>query len=67
MAGGLLTGPYRLEHYRCTVRGVATNTAPSGPYRGVARPATVFAMEALLDARRPRAGDVRRRHPPHAT
>lgn len=50
MAGGLLSGPYRLEHYRCTVRGVATNTAPSGPYRGVARPSTVFAMETLLDA-----------------
>jgi carbon-monoxide dehydrogenase large subunit len=50
MAGGLLTGPYRLDSYLCTVRGVATNTAPAGPYRGVARPATVFAMEAVLDA-----------------
>jgi aerobic carbon-monoxide dehydrogenase large subunit len=50
MAGGLLSGPYRLEHYRCTVRAVATNTAPAGPYRGVARPATVFAMESLMDA-----------------
>ncbi|WP_308819380.1 xanthine dehydrogenase family protein molybdopterin-binding subunit [Pseudonocardia alni] len=50
MAGGLLTGPYRLDHYRCTVRGVATNTAPSGPYRGVARPASVFAMETMFDA-----------------
>lgn len=49
MAGGLLSGPYRLRNYRCTVRGVATNTAPSGPYRGVARPASVFAMEALMD------------------
>lgn len=49
MAGGLLSGPYRLANYRCTVRGVATNTAPSGPYRGVARPASVFAMEAVLD------------------
>lgn len=49
MAGGLLSGPYRLQHYRCTVRGVATNTAPSGPYRGVARPASVFAMESLMD------------------
>ena len=47
MAGGLLTGPYKLEHYRCTVRGVATNTAPAGPYRGVARPATVYAMECV--------------------
>jgi len=50
MAGGLLTGPYKLGHYECTVRGVATNTSPSGPYRGVARPSTVFAMEALMDS-----------------
>ncbi|GAA4782866.1 xanthine dehydrogenase family protein molybdopterin-binding subunit [Actinomycetospora chlora] len=50
MAGGLLTGPYKLADYECTVRGVATNTSPSGPYRGVARPSTVFAMEALLDS-----------------
>ena len=50
MAGGLLSGPYKLDNYRCTVRGVATNTAPSGPYRGVARPASVFAMETMLDA-----------------
>ncbi|MDH4146935.1 MAG: xanthine dehydrogenase family protein molybdopterin-binding subunit [Acidimicrobiia bacterium] len=50
MAGGLLTGPYKVEHYRCHVAGVATNTSPSGPYRGVARPATVFAMEALIDS-----------------
>jgi carbon-monoxide dehydrogenase large subunit len=50
MAGGLLPGPYKLANYRCTVRGVATNTSPSGPYRGVARPASVFAMEAVLDA-----------------
>ncbi len=49
MAGGLLPGPYRLEHYRCDVAGVATNTVPAGPYRGVARPATVFVMERLLD------------------
>src|SRR5262245_37165086 len=49
MVGGLLTGPYRLEHYRCEVSAVATNTAPAGPYRGVARPATTFVMERLLD------------------
>lgn len=49
MAGGLLSGPYRLENYDCTVRGVATNTSPSGPYRGVARPASVFAMETIMD------------------
>ena len=50
MAGGLLTGPYRLANYECTVRGVTTNTAPAGPYRGVARPASVFAMESVLDS-----------------
>ena len=49
MAGGLLTGPYKLEHYRCDVRGVCTNTAVAGPYRGVARPATVFVMDRVLD------------------
>ena len=66
MAGGLLSGPYRLQHYRCTVRGVATNTAPSGPYRGVARPASVFAMESLMDAAAAHLGmsglDIRRRN-----
>jgi carbon-monoxide dehydrogenase large subunit len=49
MAGGLLTGPYKLRHYRCDVVAVATNTAPAGPYRGVARPATTFVMERVLD------------------
>jgi carbon-monoxide dehydrogenase large subunit len=28
---------------------IATNTAPAGPYRGVARPATTFVMERVLD------------------
>lgn len=50
MAGGLLSGPYRLDNYRCVTRGVTTNTSYAGPYRGVARPATVFAMECLLTA-----------------
>jgi carbon-monoxide dehydrogenase large subunit len=49
MAGGLLTGPYKLAHYRCEVAAVATHTAPAGPYRGVARPATTFVMERVLD------------------
>jgi carbon-monoxide dehydrogenase large subunit len=66
MAGGLLCGPYRLEHYRATVRGVATNTAPSGPYRGVARPSTVFAMETMMDEGARALGisgvDIRRRN-----
>ena len=49
MVGGLLTGPYKLEHYRCEVSAVATNTVAAGPYRGVARPATTFVMERVLD------------------
>jgi aerobic carbon-monoxide dehydrogenase large subunit len=49
MAGGLLTGPYKLEHYRCDVVAVATHTTPAGPYRGVSRPATTFVMERVLD------------------
>jgi carbon-monoxide dehydrogenase large subunit len=49
MAGGLLAGPYRVPHYRCEVTAVATHTTPAGPYRGVARPATTFVMERLLD------------------
>ncbi|HSV04968.1 MAG TPA: xanthine dehydrogenase family protein molybdopterin-binding subunit, partial [Candidatus Binatus sp.] len=49
MAGGLLAGPYKLAHYRCEVTAVATHTTPAGPYRGVARPATTFVMERVLD------------------
>ncbi|HET8531473.1 MAG TPA: xanthine dehydrogenase family protein molybdopterin-binding subunit [Methylomirabilota bacterium] len=49
MAGGLLAGPYKVPHYRCEVAAVATHTTPAGPYRGVARPATTFVMERLLD------------------
>ncbi len=66
MAGGLLTGPYRLTNYRCEVRGMATNTAPAGPYRGVARPATVFALESVLEEGAQRLGippeELRRRN-----
>lgn len=49
MAGGLLVGPYKLADYRAEVVAAATNKAPAGPYRGVARPATVFVMERLMD------------------
>jgi len=49
MAGGLLAGPYRLANYRCEVAAMATHTTPAGPYRGVARPATTFVMERVLD------------------
>ncbi len=44
-----LPGPYRLQHYRGRVRGVATSKAPMGPYRGVGRPISTFVMERLMD------------------
>lgn len=49
MAGGAVPGPYRIEHYHCQTFGIATNKFPEGPYRGVARPATTFVMERLID------------------
>jgi aerobic carbon-monoxide dehydrogenase large subunit len=44
-----MPGPYRLENYQGRVRGVLTPKAPTGPYRGVGRPAATFAMERLID------------------
>ena len=44
-----LPGPYRIQHYRGRVRGVATSKAPMGPYRGVGRPISTFVMERLMD------------------
>ena len=44
-----LPGPYRIEHYRGHVRAVATPKSPTGPYRGVGRPAAAFVIERLLD------------------
>ncbi len=44
-----MPGPYRLEHYRGRIRGVLTPKAPTGPYRGVGRPSSTFAMERLID------------------
>lgn len=44
-----LPGPYDVPTYRGRVRGVATPKVPMGPYRGVGRPAAVFAMERLID------------------
>jgi aerobic carbon-monoxide dehydrogenase large subunit len=44
-----MPGPYRMENYQGRVRGVLTPKAPTGPYRGVGRPAATFAMERLID------------------
>jgi aerobic carbon-monoxide dehydrogenase large subunit len=61
-----MPGPYRLDAYSGTVRGVVTPKPPTGPYRGVGRPAAVFAMERLIDMAAQRLGldpvEMRRRN-----
>jgi carbon-monoxide dehydrogenase large subunit len=61
-----LPGPYRLQHYRGRVRGVATSKAPLGPYRGVGRPISTFVMERLMDMAAVKLGldakEIRRRN-----
>src|SRR5262249_5034407 len=42
-------GPYDVREYACIARGVATNTCPMAPYRGVSRPVITFAIERLMD------------------
>ncbi|MBV8747961.1 MAG: xanthine dehydrogenase family protein [Xanthobacteraceae bacterium] len=49
MAMAELPGPYDVRAYRCTARGVVTNTCPMAPYRGVSRPVITFALERLMD------------------
>ncbi len=49
MASRNLTGPYRMRHLQLNAHTVATNKAPMGPYRGVARPGATFAIERLVD------------------
>jgi aerobic carbon-monoxide dehydrogenase large subunit len=45
MAARSLPGPYRIPHYRANICTMATNKTPIGPYRGVGRPGTCFALE----------------------
>jgi carbon-monoxide dehydrogenase large subunit len=49
MAMAELPGPYDVREYSCRARGVATNTCPMAPYRGVSRPVITLAMERLMD------------------
>ena len=44
-----MPGPYDVREYACIARGVATNTCPMAPYRGVSRPVITFAIERLMD------------------
>ncbi|MGW4968193.1 xanthine dehydrogenase family protein molybdopterin-binding subunit [Nonomuraea sp. NPDC004186] len=49
MASAELPGVYRVPAYRVRARAVATNKAPSAPYRGVSRPQIVMVMERLME------------------
>ncbi len=49
MASAEMPSVYRLPEYRVRGRAVATNKAPSAPYRGVSRPQYVMVMELLME------------------
>ncbi len=49
MAMADMPGPYRVLEYRARARGIASNTCPMAPYRGVSRPVITAAMERLMD------------------
>jgi aerobic carbon-monoxide dehydrogenase large subunit len=45
----VMTSVYDVPHAAVTIRGVLTNTAPTGPYRGAGRPEATHAIERTLD------------------
>lgn len=45
----LATGPYDIAHVRFDIRGVATNTAPVGAFRGAGRPEAIAMLERAMD------------------
>jgi carbon-monoxide dehydrogenase large subunit len=49
MACTELPGLYKVPAYRALGRAVATNKAPTAPYRGVSRPQLVLVMERLME------------------
>lgn len=63
---GSLAGVYRTPAIFVRVRGVFTNTNPTGPYRGAGRPEASFVIERLVDLAARRTGldraEIRRRN-----
>jgi len=49
MACTELPGVYKVPAYRARGRAIATNKAPTAPYRGVSRPQLVLVMERLME------------------
>ena len=66
MALADMPGPYQVPEYRARARGVASNTCPMAPYRGVSRPVITAAIERLMDCAAARLGldtlEIRRRN-----
>src|SRR4029077_7898546 len=66
MALADMPGPYQVSEYRARARGVASNTCPMAPYRGVSRPVITAAMERLIGFAAIRLGldplEIRRRN-----
>ncbi len=62
----MIVGPYDIRNYAFRTRALATNTCPSGAYRGVAQPSAFMAIEGLMDRIARRLGldpaEVRRRN-----
>ncbi|MCC6380219.1 MAG: xanthine dehydrogenase family protein molybdopterin-binding subunit [Burkholderiales bacterium] len=68
----LLIGPwvttsiYDIGTIDVRIKGVLTNTAPTGPYRGAGRPEAIYFLERLMDAAARRTGidpvELRRRN-----
>ena len=56
MAMAEFPGPYDFKEASIRARGITTNTCPMAPYRGVSRPAFIFAMERLMDCAAERFG-----------
>ncbi|MFJ5678952.1 xanthine dehydrogenase family protein molybdopterin-binding subunit [Streptomyces sp. NPDC093097] len=49
MAAAEMPGVYKVPAYRVRGRAIATNKAPTAPYRGVSRPQYVMVMERLFE------------------
>ena len=45
----MMVGPYRIQNYAYEAYAIATNTCPSGAYRGVAQPSAFFTIEGMMD------------------
>ncbi|MFG1708224.1 xanthine dehydrogenase family protein molybdopterin-binding subunit [Nonomuraea sp. M3C6] len=52
----LMPGPYRFDRVAVRVRGVVTNTTPTGSYRGFGQPEATLTRERLIDEAARRLG-----------